>query len=55
LAFVEVILATYNSSHDSNPEGFTSCDTLFQSLDPILNGSTTYDAINVASLLADVN
>jgi hypothetical protein len=33
-AFVEIIPATYNPSHESDPEGFTSCDNLFQSLDP---------------------
>jgi hypothetical protein len=54
-AFVEIIPATYNPSHESDPEGFTSCDNLFQSLDPMTANTTSNDAINVASLLAEVN
>jgi hypothetical protein len=51
VAFIEIIPATVNMSHESDPEGFTSCDNLFQSFEPYQSEAN----INVASLLAEVN
>jgi hypothetical protein len=41
-AFVEIIPATLNPHHDSDPEGFTSCSNCFQSMEttmatPVIN------------------
>jgi hypothetical protein len=47
-AFVEVIPSNHNPSHDLDPNGFTSCDNLFQSFDPT-------EKVNIAAILVEVN
>jgi hypothetical protein len=48
LAFVEVIPLNHNPSHESDPDGFTSCDNLFQSFNPT-------EKVNIAAILVEVN
>jgi hypothetical protein len=50
-AFVEIIPATLNPHHDSDPEGFTSCNNLFQSMETMI----TAPIINISALLVEVN
>jgi hypothetical protein len=47
-AFVEVIPLNHNPSHFLDPDGFTSCDNLFQSLNPT-------EKVNIAAILVEVN
>jgi hypothetical protein len=49
-AFLQLAPSTVNASHDSDPDGFTSCNNLFQLIDlklqEIINGTTTLGEVN---------